>query len=272
MASSSSSEPESHPFPLAPPPWNGMKATGYLFLTHSSASTPLPPGSYDPLEADSPFASAETGTFTGGFGSVTILRYKDSPVGPYDELFFIPGYFSLPPSVGGGSKLRITRIYVSSAASTYNGRRNWGIAKKVARFRFVGDEDGGMCSRVELREAGDGDDAKPFFAVDLKPAVWGVTMPLSTAFSPIDLAVVHPPLPRGAEVERTASDKWYGVNPYVRGTGGGAWAKGALGDGEWADGVAFPKVQPVRLGVWWKDATIDFSEGEVLGEENRKDI
>jgi len=255
----------------------------------SAAKTPPRPGSHDPLEAESPFASADaSGAFTGGFGTVVILRYKNTPVGaflfsascayadpragPYDELILAPGSFALPSAVGGGSKLRITRIYVSSAASTYNGRRNWGIPKKVAKFSFVGGEDGGMFSRVELRAAVDFDDAAPFFAVDLTPAMWGVTVPLSTTISPLDLQLVHPPLPRGPEPERTASDRWYSVKPYMKGSAGGVWAKGAMDDGEWADGVEFPKVQPYSLGVWWKDVTIDFPEGIVLDKEDRKDI
>jgi len=183
----------------------------------------------------------------------------------------IPGKFTVPP-LGDASKLRISRTYVSSPASTYNGRRNWGIPKKVAKFRFVGGEDGGMYSRVELREVGETDEAKPFFAVDLTPAMWGVTMPLSTAFSPLDLELVHPPCPRGPDVERSESRHWYNVKPFITGRAGGAWAKGGMENGEWADGARFPKAKPYSLGVWWKDVTIDFPEGIVLGEEERKDI
>lgn len=65
------------------------------------------------------------------------------PVGPYDELIYVPGLFSRRPR----QPLRtgrtaaepieyfpsITRIYVSTDESVYNGRKNWGIPKCVSR-------------------------------------------------------------------------------------------------------------------------------------------
>ena len=45
--------------------------------------------------------------------------------GPYDELMFIPGFYNVNASIKDKSKtltrLRITRIYVSTNASVYNG-------------------------------------------------------------------------------------------------------------------------------------------------------
>jgi len=59
-----------------------------------------------------------------------ILRYSETPVGPYDELALLPGYRN---GVGPeGSKLkdsRIMGIWVSQETTLMNGRRNWNIPK-----------------------------------------------------------------------------------------------------------------------------------------------
>jgi len=84
------------------------------------SSPPLLDHAYAPLEAASPFASAESsGAFKGGLGMMQIVRYHDSPVGAYDELLLVPGYFEVP----GAKKnmVRVTRIYVSQKDTCWNG-------------------------------------------------------------------------------------------------------------------------------------------------------
>ena len=57
---------------------------------------------------------------------VQLIRYSDSPVGPYDELLVTPGKFEYEVEEGGKRikkrNTRITRIYVSQKATCYNGR------------------------------------------------------------------------------------------------------------------------------------------------------
>ena len=87
-----------------------------------------------PLEAASKewTSEAEAGKHTGGWGYVQIIRYSDTPVGPYDELCIIPGAFQAPETVGcKGNHLRITGIWVSQEATLLNGRRSWNIPKSV---------------------------------------------------------------------------------------------------------------------------------------------
>ncbi|ETV91168.1 hypothetical protein H310_14175 [Aphanomyces invadans] len=93
--------------------------------------------------------------YTGsGLGFVMLIRYTDSPVGPYDELLLVPGAFT-PPSPGNPiartnhmketflqahgllAARRVTRIFVSTEASLRNGRRNWGIRKELADFTWT---------------------------------------------------------------------------------------------------------------------------------------
>lgn len=71
----------------------------------------------------------------GGLGVVMLVRYFASPVGPYDELLVIPGRFQS----GGAAGFTIGDIWVSSEASVDNGRRNWAIPKKLARFEVTND-------------------------------------------------------------------------------------------------------------------------------------
>jgi hypothetical protein len=66
------------------------------------------------------------GRFAGGLGFVMLVNYRESPVGAYKELLFIPGKFSHT------GKYSITKIYVDSQNSTNNGRYNWGIPKETA--------------------------------------------------------------------------------------------------------------------------------------------
>lgn len=58
---------------------------------------------------------------------IQIIRYRDSPVGPYDELLVVPGSFDWSRDGPDGRREvgrnpRITRIYVSQKHTCYNGR------------------------------------------------------------------------------------------------------------------------------------------------------
>lgn len=45
-------------------------------------------------------------------------------LGPYDEVIWIPGYFEVPQT--GRRQVRISRIYVSSIESVFNGEwKQW---------------------------------------------------------------------------------------------------------------------------------------------------
>lgn len=119
--------------PLAPPPWV-LKAKFYLFaaiLRPVNREDPilqgLPPGSYNPSETIHPSALAPVNGAPqwkgGGLTSVAIVRYEDSPVGPYDELMMVPDGFANPYEKG--TSARITNIYVSTRQTVWNGRKNW---------------------------------------------------------------------------------------------------------------------------------------------------
>lgn len=104
----------------APPPWE-LQGDGYILLYKFPAVLGGSAGFVDP---------ALQPHFRGGVGAVMFVDYGETPVGPYHELLFIPGFFDwhgqLFPS--------ISKIYVSTQASIVNGRENWRIPKDEARF------------------------------------------------------------------------------------------------------------------------------------------
>jgi hypothetical protein len=67
-----------------------------------------------------------------GHGLVMLVDYQDSPVGPYHELLIIPG----KANIGGKRVHSISKIYVDSFDSMYDGRSNWGIPKELADFSW----------------------------------------------------------------------------------------------------------------------------------------
>ncbi len=85
---------------------------------------------YSPLEASSSFSN---GKFLGGIAMIQLIRYSQSPVGPYDELLIAPGQFEhYVERLGKDGKAtldrrknyRITRIYVSNEESCLSGRKS----------------------------------------------------------------------------------------------------------------------------------------------------
>jgi hypothetical protein len=103
----------------SPAPWTlKCEAYGIPFRLRY----PLPPGLYHAL--DTPPAGPGNDEFKGGYGMVQIVRYHETPVGPYDELLIIPGLYGVPGGKHKGKKqLRATRFYVSQRETCYNGRK-----------------------------------------------------------------------------------------------------------------------------------------------------
>jgi len=118
--------------PIAPPPWT-CKATAYILTFYNSASSGLPRDIvYDTLEAEASSFSSEqdAGTYRGGLCMAQIIRYSETPIGPYDELAILPGYFNGVGPAGEKKKdLRITGTWVSQETTLMNGRKNWNIPK-----------------------------------------------------------------------------------------------------------------------------------------------
>lgn len=117
----------------APAPWT-CKGQVYSFSFYTGPGTlnkvaeDVSAVAFSPLERESYFASAEAGRFCGGLGGFMIIRYTDTPVGPYDELLIIPGAYSYQVQEKGKlvdkKNSRLTHIYVSQTNTLYNGRHS----------------------------------------------------------------------------------------------------------------------------------------------------
>jgi len=134
----------------APAPWTLTGQVAYLFIHGSRAGQESFNENPDPIQCP----------FRGGLGGMVLIRYTDSPVGPYDELLFFPGYYQF----GDTTYYRISQIYVSSIDSVINGRRNWGVPKKLARFDW---NDNNTFVKIYLPES-----TEPFCTIRVRPRLY----------------------------------------------------------------------------------------------------
>lgn len=252
-------EPHSHPVQRSKAPWD-LKAESYMMFMMLKE---LPRGAYDELEEA--WGGKEFGEFRGGLGAVMVVRYTDTPVGPYDELLLCPGNFDLPQSSSKPdpkipkSALRISRIYVSQRTTVYNGRLNWNIPKHLARFDFSAPTTPSGSSppesltiRVFKPDSSVGDGTQPFFKCTLKPWRWVPALPINTKYVPLSLVNVQPPCPVApgqeaaaafeAELERgidaydisaknelallVGTERWCAFGLEAKGWGRGCWVDG----------------------------------------------
>lgn len=120
-------EEDNQPFMAVAPPWK-LKGTIYMVSFWNPAGV-LPDFAYSPLEGASSFADpTASGRHRGGLSQFQIIRYTESPVGPYDELIVCPGFFEYSHAEQGvvrtRKNARITRIYVSQKQTCWNGRKS----------------------------------------------------------------------------------------------------------------------------------------------------
>lgn len=108
------------PYVLAPAPWD-LKASVAYVVPMIGLNPDVPNKAFSPLERNSSYATS--GQLLAGTGLMMIIRYKDSPVGPYDEFIVMPGLYNNPKD-GLIPRLRISRIYVTHKYTTWNGRNS----------------------------------------------------------------------------------------------------------------------------------------------------
>lgn len=121
-----------------PPPWR-LTGRGYIVLSR------FPNG----FLRDRCFLPAELRpSLRGTLAWWMFVDYQSADCGPYQELLFIPGSCAF----SGGRFLTISRIFVSSESSVFNGRRNWGIPKERCDFECRPGEDG--VERIRLSRDG----------------------------------------------------------------------------------------------------------------------
>ncbi len=162
----------------APPPWT-LTGDGLILIAYFPESFVRTQGFLAPYQQ---------AAYRGWVGTVMLVDYRTSAVGPYRELLFIPGLFRF----GDTTSFSISKIYVSSDDSVWNGRQNWGIPKELADFSFDTNADGSRSVVVSQND-------QPFLRLRAKP--WGPRFPITTKLLPgfrvmqeqLDRPVSEPP-------------------------------------------------------------------------------
>lgn len=149
---------------FAPPPWH-LTGRGLVLLYRFPAGWATDRAHLAPYQRN---------TLWGRWGAVLLVDYETSGVGPYRELLCLPGMLD----VGGKKRFSISNIYVSTAESVDNGRRNWAIPKQLGEFTWQVAPAGD--SRVTVRTAG-----HRVLETEFKP--FGPKFPLTTALVPLRL-------------------------------------------------------------------------------------
>ncbi|OBZ73512.1 hypothetical protein A0H81_05838 [Grifola frondosa] len=183
----------------APAPWALKASEAWWFMTSfmhkPKQGDTLPISYFGSHETNLHQISTEDGASPGGMGAIALIRYTETPVGPYDELAIIPGEFANP---FGPPLPRCTRIYVSSLASVYNGRRNWNVPNELALFSFLPSFDVEDAIEVRVFAAISYSPVTysetPFFAALIKPVTWPFpAIPLSLKRLPGSSTLLQPP-------------------------------------------------------------------------------
>jgi hypothetical protein len=151
---------------VAPPPWS-LSGRGVVLLYRVTREFNAQYGFMEYFQGKG---------YIGGLGAVMLVEYRTSPVGPYFELLYMPGFFK----IGGKMAFSISKIYVSTYESVWNGRENWGIPKEPADFTVVKRANGELVYEVEAN-------GHLFFEAQVKP--FGPEVPFSNKFMPLSRIV-----------------------------------------------------------------------------------
>ncbi|MBO0948130.1 acetoacetate decarboxylase family protein [Fibrella forsythiae] len=143
------------------PPWT-LTGSGLVLIAHFPEMFVRQHGFLDDFQ--------QAG-YRGWIGTVMLVDYTSSDVGPYCELLFIPGLFNL----NGRTTFSISKIYVSTQVSVDNGIANWGIPKEQADFTITTQPDGSKTYLVRK-------DGQAFFSV--RVSTGGLSFPVSTRLLP----------------------------------------------------------------------------------------
>ncbi|PNY27315.1 Uncharacterized protein TCAP_02759 [Tolypocladium capitatum] len=268
------------PIQHIPPPWR-LRGDVYcisFWTSEASARNLRDDHAYSPLEAGTEFAHPPGSRAVGGLGMIQIIRYRDSPVGPYDELLVVPGSYDWSrdgpdgsPKVGRNP--RISRMYVSQKHTCFNGRMNWNCPKHLAKFDWQFGPDSSVSVKVYPHDT-TGDVAEsapspvPWFRASFAPMSYAPSFPFATRwvnYLGFDTTLVMPPLPQGegSHGELPGTRDWCSVVPkqYSRTTRVGWFDMSQRDDaGELAgDHENFwPGLGRWQLGLKMEDADLSF--------------
>lgn len=107
-------------------------------------------------------------------GALMWVHYDYTPVGPYEELLYMPARVR----VSGRSGYCVTHIWVDSEDSLVSGRRNWAIPKRLGVLEFTAS---GRAREASLRE---GD---PIARMRFEPLPLAPPLPMHSVLFPMPL-------------------------------------------------------------------------------------
>jgi hypothetical protein len=147
---------------IAPPPWT-LTGNGYIFLYRFPKKI---------IQKNGFLSDYQHLSYKGLVGSMMLVDYHTTPVGPYQELLFIPGLFEMM----GKNTFSISKIYVSDQNSVWNGIENWGIPKERSDFEIQSIDERTEKFAVLLNE-------EPFFEATIRRG--NFSFPLTTKLFPL---------------------------------------------------------------------------------------
>ncbi|KEP48995.1 hypothetical protein V565_110650 [Rhizoctonia solani 123E] len=244
----------------------------------------LPRGALD-TQGSTKFQELPRGVLIDRLGTIQLIRYHSSPVGPYDELLYVPGQLNYKVGNTSLSGLSITRIYVSTFALVVNGKlspkilrspelyvlqhlahfflikRAGNIPKRLARFEFTPETPSDPLSPTLASVYPSLSDSRntefspdPIFRTRLVPSRRLPNFPLNLSSIPralLDLRVLQPPL-----TDSIGTEQWCIIEPGFVGQVRIMYPDPGLEGARYGDGIGFPDLQPMSVGLWWPKVSV----------------
>jgi len=116
----------------------------------------------------------------GNVSTIVFADYLTSNVGPYQDLFFLPGKIHYQHH----KFFTVSKNFTSSPASVKDSIANWGITKETASFSVVHEEEGLDTLKVTYQGV-------PVIDISIKPSRSKLSFPLRTFFQPVPLMQYH---------------------------------------------------------------------------------
>ncbi|KAF8714642.1 hypothetical protein RHS03_00282, partial [Rhizoctonia solani] len=149
-------------------------------------------------------------------------------------------------------------------------RRNSGnIPKHLARFEFTPETPSDPLSPTVISVYPSLSDSPtpdfspdPIFRTRVVPSRYLPRFPLNLSHIPraiLDARLIQPPL-----TDPVGTEKWCMVNPGYAGQAQVIYPEPGLERGRYGDGIGFPDLQPMSIGLWWPKVEIQFPLAEIL--------
>jgi hypothetical protein len=107
-------------------PWL-LRGDAFVVFTTSSTETNL---------SDAGIPHELRGIYHNLFNVMLVADCRESPVGPYRELLYVPGRFRFSFD---DERLSVTRSYISTQAGAMNRRANWNVPSKLSEISIRSD-------------------------------------------------------------------------------------------------------------------------------------